>query len=324
MIRRSLILFGLVFWIVGAGFSAFAANNKVIYTYNFVFRGDAKGKILLIIPFRVYYEAKGSVNFMAEKEPDGNSKFSYYNIVNTAYVARTLDFSGKKLCLMTADYDLVRSKAFGKEKIADLKTNLPYYSKYIRSAYAYPFEIGTRSPGAAAFFRSVEGIHKDVSGDFHIIQRFNYKNFDVNFNVDKIMFETLKGFNHSFFPTRNPGDITGYDKEWLSEPLDFTAIMNAIARHVSAYVGKHVKFKQQYPIRLKYKVAESTDSMIYIVGDSAPYVKIWGEIVIKKFSRRIKINPKDNTLLLDEIDLDLRNKKGNGGTIILSLKRQDW
>ncbi|MGE5340053.1 MAG: hypothetical protein ACM3SY_01110 [Candidatus Omnitrophota bacterium] len=291
------------------------------YNYYYVFKGDAKGTILLIFHYRVYYEASASIQLIAERQNDNTYQFNYDTAKN-AYVARTLGFGGRSMCVMNADYDIHHNLTFAREIENYLKT-IPYYSKYITSSGIYPYEITTKDKTAVTFTRDPGGKTRDIICDLKLVPKFKDDKFDTYFHVDKIMQETLRCFNHSFLP---PGkelqELLSYlNKEWWSAPIDFSAIMNEISRLISTFTEKYVRLQQESPIRIKYRIASADNAMIHVLGETYPNIGIWQDWRIKKVVRNIKLRPSDFLLLEDEVIADIRNKKGNGGFLHAYLKK---
>ena len=83
-------------------------------TYRLEYRicGSAVSRLLLFIPLRVYYDASAAIDLTARLRPDGSIAFSYAGIPRSAYVLRTLGFSGKTLALLSADRDEAGRKDF--------------------------------------------------------------------------------------------------------------------------------------------------------------------------------------------------------------------
>jgi hypothetical protein len=293
------------------------------YNYYFQFKGDAKGRILIFFPYRIYYEASASVDLIAEKRKDSNTYDFFCDVVKFAFVARTLDFGGKKMCLMNADYDYQNNLKFAQEKLNYLKT-IPYYSQYMKSCGIFPYEITARDKNAVKFIRDPGGVVKDVFVDFKLLRKFDDKKFVTYFHIDKLMVEMLKCYSHSYFPRRFAEELSDYmTKEWLSAQLDYSATMNEVSRLISTFTEKYVLFQQEEPLRLKYKVVYSNPWTIHLIGESYANVKIWSDWKLKKVIRSVKFNIKDYVVLEDEMTADIRNKKENGGTLYMILKKID-
>jgi hypothetical protein len=311
----------LFFLVLNLGFGAEPETKPLKYRYSFTLVGDAKGRILLFFPYRIYYEARADIELTAVKRNNTSYEFTLSS-VKEAYVARTLDFGGKKMVLMNADYDYRKNMTFAQNKMNDLKTNLPYYSQYIKSGDVYPYEITNRDKYAVKFIRDINGIQKDVYADLKLLRKFDNPKFVTYFHIDKIMAESIKCFNFPTFPKHQPEELKNYmNKEWQSMQLDYSATMNEISRLISTFTEKHVKFEQEFPFRLKFKVAYSNPWTIHIIGEIYPNMTIWSDWKMKKVIRSVKISAIDFHVLEDEMTAEIRNKKGNGGLLRMLLKQ---
>jgi len=318
---RLIAIICLLLLFLNLGFGSDQNAKPMKYRYFFTLVGDAKGRILLFFPYRIYYEALADIELIATKRNNSAYEFTL-STVKEAYVARTLDFGGKKMVLMNADYDYKKNMDFAHNKMNYLKNNLPYYSKYIKSGDVYPYEITNRDKYAVKFIRDINGIQKDVWADLKLVRQFNNPKFETYFHVDKIMAESIKSFNHPTFPKHQPEELKNYmNKEWQSIQLDYSVMMNEISRLISTFTEKHVKFEQENPFRLKFRVVYSNPWTIHIVGDIYPNMKIWSDWKIKKVVRSIKISALDFHVLEDEFTAEIRNKKGNGGLLRMLLKQ---
>jgi hypothetical protein len=278
---------------------------------------------LIFFRYRIYYEATASIDMIAEKRADSNTYDFFCDSVKNAYVARTLDFGGKKMCLMNADYDYQKNIKYAQEVLSYLKT-IPYYSQYMKSCGIYPYEITSKDRNTIKFSRDQGGVVRNVVADMKLVRKFDDKKFVTYFHVDKIMAEMLKCYNHSIFPRQRAEELQSYmNTEWFSIQLDYSATMNEISRLISTFTEKHVNFEQEDFFRLKYRVVYSNPWMIHIIGEIYPNIKIWSDWKLKKVIRSVKFNLKDFILLEDELTADIRNKKENGGTLHMILKKID-
>ena len=89
------------------------------YTYELSYKitGDAKGRILIIFPYRVFYTSNASLLFSVTPDAKGDTLFKLTGVEKTGFMMRTLGFSGRSLAILTAD----NSKARGKGKSTRLK-----------------------------------------------------------------------------------------------------------------------------------------------------------------------------------------------------------
>ena len=202
------------------------------YRYNFTysFRGDAHGRVLLIIPYRVYYESSASVNFIARRVDNGDLDFKYDGIGETGYMMRTSGFGGKTLAILTADYDFHRSIPFAEKKLPEIEDRAPYYAGCINRKKNFQFRILSRDPNSIGFTRSPLGVHSGFHLDFPLQFRYYPEVLNIDFFIYQIMMEILKGYNHPCVRAEDlqTNNINKSDS-WYSPPLDYSPHMNRIA-----------------------------------------------------------------------------------------------
>lgn len=307
------------------------SSAELHYNFTYRFRGAAHGVVLLIFPFRVFYESSASVNFKARPTEEGNYEFFFNDIAATGYMMRTTGLSGRTLVILTADYDLKRGHAFGIEKLAGFSKMTPYYSGFVRRKKTFLFKIFSRDKDSIKFVRHPSGLFSAPSIDFDV--RFQYfpEVLNIDFNIFKILVEMIKANSH---PVLVDTDIAALrsnpSQRWYSPPLDFSDNLNRIGPLAARFVGQVAHFKQEEPFQLEYRLEEATDRDIIIYGLARPEVSIWGKFVISSFSRRLKLRTEDNVLLEDVLRMDIRKiiRKGeyrphNGLVVEATLKLID-
>ncbi len=314
---RSFVIFTILFYIYSSGI----ASGK-IYNFSFVIQGNAKGKIFLIIPFRIFYQASSSVNFIAENKGD-YTIFRSSDIVGNGYVVRTLGFSGKSLALLVAGKDLEKINIFSKKIIKDLPYIAPGVSKHITSTTVNFFILDTPIVNTLNFERSQNGIHQNIINNIKMTRIKNSsEKLKINFNVYKILSEALKTFNHSFLPK----NITLHDliksgkKEWKSSYLNFTDALIKSSRKAAKIFQRIKGFGQKEPFRVSYKIYFPDKKIIKIKGTASPDISIWQELRIKNFTRTIKIKKSDFSLISDIVKVSVKDRFNGGGFFISYLK----
>ncbi len=131
-------------------------------------------------------------------------------------------------------------------------------------------------------------------------------------------------YKNWIMPDQKPEELQAYmNKEWYGPLLDYSFTMNEISRLISTFTEKHVRFKQDFPFRLKYRVVFVNQWTIHIIGEIYSAIGIWSDWKLRRVVRSVKFNIKDFVLLEDVLSAEIRNKKGNGGTLYMCLKKID-
>ena len=160
----------------------------------------------------------------------------------------------------------------------------------------------------------------------HLKVRFQYypEILNIDFNIYHILIEMTKAYNHPFAPDgnierikRNPAMV------WKSPPLDFSASINRIVRMAARVMKRLKRFEQERSFRLLYRVESLSDSKLVINGKASPNVPIWGDYVISKISRTIKLKSKGNDLIEDSITIKIEDPDGKGLEAKISLRQID-
>lgn len=286
-------------------------NARFDYNFSYQFRGSTHGKILLIIPFRVYYESFASVNFSSEKNANGGFDFYFSDISESGYMMRTSGFLGKTLVVLTADYDLKKGLKFAFHKLKHFYE--PYYSKFIKRKKPFLFRIYSTKKNSMGFRRNSRGIHSHFFIDFNVRFQHHPEILNIDFNIYKILLEMLKVYNHSFLPGKKIETLIKRPRqEWKSSLLNYSSNINRVVVLAARIMKKLKPLKQTAPFRIHYRVSNLTPSIIEVTGISKPGVPIWGRHLIKEVTRKIRIRLKDRILLEDTFTLTIENPQGNG------------
>lgn len=278
---------------------------------------DIKGRILLFIPYRSFYEASASVNFIAGKTGNNPYEFYYDGIGQTGYVMTSGGLTGTSLYFFTADYDMEKSTKFRENKITAFMKAYPSYKKSIKKIRRRPMTILSQDKDAIRFTRDADGIHSNPVVNMKLTdsRSFTYS------NIYKIMGKLLKIYNHSFLPEHG---LEGLKKNsyrtWYSKSLDFSKVMTEAARLSSEWAEKNAAFKQKRNFMLQYQVASMDEHYIIIRGESHPHVRVWKKMEIKHVLRQVRIRLEDNVVVEDMFYLNFMDKKGKGGFVQLKLQ----
>ncbi len=303
---------------------AFCLAGEYRYNFTYTFQGQAHGMVLLVIPFRVYYESSASVNFLARQSERGNLDFQYDTTGETGYMMRTSGFGGKTLMVLTADYDYDVSLPFGEKKLGEIEGKAPHYAGYIKRKKNFQFKILSRNPDSIRFSRSVTGVYSDCYIDFPVQFRYHPEVLNVDFFIYPIMIEILRGYDHAFVNTEDlqkkeftPGN------NWQSPPLDYSPHMNRIAPLAARVMEQLRPFRQQSPFHLQYQVESNASGVLEISGSAAPNIPIWGSFLISKFSRNIRTSLNLRIPLEDSLTIEISDSKRNKLMVTATLRRID-
>ncbi|MCK4889007.1 MAG: hypothetical protein KAS97_03690 [Candidatus Aminicenantes bacterium] len=301
-------------------FSSPATLAGDTYEFSYKITGDAKGRILIIFPYRVFYTADASLLFSATPDDKGNTLFKLTGVEKTGFMMRTLGFSGRSLAVLTAD----NNKTRGKSKSTMLKNGFPQrapeYSKFIRKYYWNNF-IFKRTIGTITFLRDGNGISRNLMYKLWLKRSSGEKPVKINFGIYRIMGEAIKAFNHSFLPENT--DISMLEvnpqRKWTSEDIDFSNILAQSALYSAGIFRKIKPLKQEKPFRVNYSSSLFDNSYLIIKGSAKPYVSVFKSFKIINFSREVKIRLKDHLLIYDSIIIDVYDKTGKGGRLKTNL-----
>ena len=302
------------------------------YRFFFKISGGATGHLLLIIPYRFYYEVSATVDFVADTGTDGSTEFHYSALPDPGYMMRTTGFSGRSIILLTAHFDRDRHQPAAQQIYDVFQRQLSEYSKRVKTVYKHPFDVVFTQNHPLGFTRSAGGVHRDIYDHIELEYIGGARKFKVYFNVYKIMSSLIRVYNHSYLPPggrRELLDIAGRQttggnkKTWLSSNIDLTADLNRIARNASRMAERYARLKQETEFQLTYSVVSVSDNVIEILGEARPQAIVSGDVAITYFSRSVRLDKNDLRLLEDSITIDINTPEGKGGKATVSLRRID-
>ena len=293
------------------------------YRLEYQIRGSAVSRLLLFIPLRIYYEASAAIDLEARLRPDGSASFTYAGIPRSAYILRTLGFSGKTLVLLSADRNEEDGKLFADRLLLQWRQQEPEFAGRVKTIKKFPHRLATTGPEAFAFERDGHGFYKNFFVGLEPLYRYHPAKTGIYFQVFPTLAELLRLLNQRFSPDPSAAPFGPFPLEWVVDGLDFSADLNRVAVLLEKIVKSMVTVRQKSPLSLHFRVSSSTADELEICGESYPDVPLWKDFKIKEVFRRLRLRPADRALLADEFWLGIRNSKGQGGFGRLRLKMID-
>ncbi|HOW44473.1 MAG TPA: hypothetical protein PK919_04800 [Candidatus Aminicenantes bacterium] len=294
------------------------------YRLEYEIRGGAISRLLLLFPLRVYYEAAAALDLTAVPAGSGAVAFSFAGLPHAAYVMRTLGFSGKTMALLTLDEesDLQASETFRGELLSQWQARAPEFADRVRKVKKFSHRLLATGPRPFGFTRDAAGLYRDVS--VHLEPRYVYypARTGIYFRVFPTLAGLLKLLNHPFLPAAAEAgreEIGPLPASWEGDSLDFSADLNFLARQIEAAVESLVTVRQKFPFRMRFRVAARDGEAVEILGEARPDVPLWKGFQLREVHRRIRLRPGDRQLLSEEFRMEIRNKKGQGGSGRLQL-----
>ncbi len=312
-------LFFIILILTASAIQSIAAAE--LYEMSYEIYGSAKGRVLLIFPYRVYYSSAASLTFSTSPVKNGGNLFTLYDVGRTGYMIRTLGFSGRSLGIMTADNDVSRGKNLSAELKKEFSLKAPEYSKFIRKSSWNNF-LFNKIQSSIKFLRSSNGINSKMKYRLWLKRSPGEKPLRINFNIYRILGEVIRSFKHSFLPAgKNISDlITAGKMKWTSGKIDFSEMLARSALYSAAIFKKIKRLKQEKPFYADFSSRLSKNGYLKIKGSAEPDVSVWGSFRIKKFIRNVIIRIKDQKLISDNILIEVYNDAGQGGTFRTTLQ----
>jgi hypothetical protein len=305
---KNLSALALFLFLTTAGFA-----GELQYRLEYQICGSAVSRLLFFLPLRVYYDTSASINLSASLQPDGKARFVFANIPRSAYLLRTLGFSGRTLALFSADTDEARAGNFRDNILSLWRKEAPEYAARVKSVRAFPHLLTKGSGDGLSFSRDSEGRYGDLFVSLETRYAYYPSRTGIYFNIFPILGELLKMLNHPYTPGLGIAQVHRFPPEWNGDWLNFSSDFNRLGTHLEKIVKSLVTVTQQFPFRLKFRVSECGPDEVEICGEAFPDVPLWKSFMIREAFRRVRVRLADGILVLDEIWVGIRNNKGQGG-----------
>jgi hypothetical protein len=311
---------------------AISLNGQIPYRFSFKISGGARGRILLIIPYRFYYEASAAIDFLATRRSDGTLDFRYADLPEAGYMMRTTGFSGRSVIILTAHYKKERHLPAANRVFEMFLGEASEYSRRVKRVFKHPFEVIYGQNYPFGFTRCVGGIHHDVYDHILLNYAGGAKKFKVYFNVYKIMAALLQVYDHSCLPNGGRGKlldmVAGWDEEtqkieWRSAGVNLSSALNRVAGKASRMAERYADLRQESEFHLNYSLAAVNHNYIELTGEARPNAIVSGDLAITRFSRRVRLSADELHLQEDTITVEILTPGGKGGSAILSLRKSD-
>lgn len=287
------------------------------YLASYFFSGQAQGKILLVIPYRVYFQASAELVFRAGAEAEGLTRFSAAGPPGPALLIRTLGFKGRHLAVLVGRQGDHRETA--ERELARWQETQPDFARYVKNPFFLFFFPETDPDSPPAFRRSRDGRHLEIGGSVRLQPLRSDQDDQVESNFYPMLLAALNFYGHSCLPPENADPGRG----WHSEDIDLSSALGELSSLTARIVARLVQVEQEKPFRLNYRLKNNPDGSVSYLGQAVPQVRIWKEFAIKSMIRQVTLESKDGRLLEDLIELEMANQKGIGGRGRVSLRRLD-
>ncbi len=298
-------------------FFSFSLYSQEKYILWYFMKGKASGKILFIIPFRVYYENFASVILETENEGE-KVNFYFYDIGFPGYLLRTIDFMGHEIHVRIASPSIKESLSLGEAIMKEWVEEYPEFSKHIKLEKRKVLPFGFKEFGKESFFFSINrnGILDTSSLKCELKPYYLWPAREeiplANYDA---LIQALRLFARPFLPSSNE-DGEG----WVDRGIDLTYEFNLIGRILEQVIRDFVVFKQNKKFDVPYKANEN-NGIIYIRGEATPNVEIWSGYRITKYIREVEWDKNNRTILRERMRMEMWGKKGRGGYGEMELRK---
>jgi len=299
------------------------ADTVERYRFTCELEGAARGRILLIFPYRAFYRSRVSAIFRALPIPDGRREFSLESVDRTGIMTRTSGFSGRTLVILTLDGDMELGIRNGRTFWNEVRENVSYFPRFIQQVKDFQFRFFSSALGSIVFYRFPGGIQRLEYCNPDVRYRYHPEELRINFNLYRIMAEMTRLYNHDFRPPSGTWDFMNRRIApglWVSDALDFSISINSIASLASRFVAGLRDFHQEGRFRLLYSPMPLEAGTIRILGCAEPDVRIWGSFRIKRLVRRIVLDLNSGRLLKDELEARISKGTKGGMTVLAKLE----
>ncbi len=310
-VKFKIFIFLLIFF----NFSLFSEEKYVLW---YIMKGKASGKLLFIIPFRVYYENFASVILKAKSEEDG-VRFRLSDIGFPGYLLRTIDFMGHEIHIRIASSSIKESLELGSIVLKEWVEEYPEFSKHIKEEKRKVLPFGFKKDDEDSFSFLIKNDGRvDISSLRCNLAPYYLWPFkeEIPLASYDALIQALRLFSRPILMLEN-GKTEG---SWIDEGIDLTYEFNLIGRILEQVIRDFVVFKQEKKFDVLYRAYEN-NGIVYIKGEAEPNVEIWAGYKITKYIRVIEWDKRRKLILREWMRMEMWGKKDRGGYGEMELRR---
>jgi hypothetical protein len=301
-----------------------STGNELNYRFEYTFRGQITGVLLLVFRYRLFFYTNASVILSSHKLDSNNTRFQFRDIADPGLMIRSWGFTGKTILTGIAGYNLEETNRLLKTDKKLLNSIEPEYVKYVKRWRRCPFLLPPRHDIQLDFQRTFNGIHSKGTMKSPVKRVCKDNKYYFRFNIYPILLDMINTYDHAYFPGSMEELLNLEEgKEWQSPPIDYSDAFNNIGGKAAMMVEKYVKFKQKKTFKLTYQVMSKTHKNIIIKGTANPRVKLWGSVKFASLTRTLRLALPRGILIEDSITAKITKSNKYAGTASCSLKRID-
>jgi len=301
--------------------------NGERYRLTYWFSGNGSSKVLLFFSFRFYYEAAGSIDFIAEKSQSG-LEFNFFCLPEVNYLKRTLNFSGSSLAVVAIPPDGKElDPTFFLRQIED-----PYYlslkstsnvKKKRAAIYAYHRKDANRK--AFYFLRKADGTVTAIENNLIRFVLNEDNKIAITFDPFKMSAVLLQFYFPLFRGELPPDEILLKKNSWKITDLNLSENLSRLAAAIEEVVKKYVQVNQKAPLLIDFKITGPDSALkMKICGQSEREVYFWKDFRIIQLKREIEIDLRGGCIFdinYDKISMQIGDNGNNQGFGFMEIKK---
>ncbi|MFQ6084271.1 MAG: hypothetical protein ACE5WD_13065 [Candidatus Aminicenantia bacterium] len=285
------------------------------YQLRFNLKGYSWGRLLFIIPFRAYLEAKASLLLEAKKNPEGRIFFTYKDINEPGYIMRTIGFSASELHIRIVNHTVKEGVNYGEQCLNTWEKQNPVINKTItpKIKKALPFIFSNNDYPIFVFCRDKKGYIVATSISNKINPKYAWpSDHEIPMKAYGALAETLKLMSRPI-ELLVKEEFDNLPAEWIERNVNLAPYLNLIAPNLAKVFEIFTHFRQERPFSIKYFIKKLNEQKIIIEGEAEPKVKIWKNYKIHYFYRQLIYDLAQKEVIKERIVMEINDKKGRGG-----------
>jgi len=285
-------------------------SGPLEYTLTFRLEGEARGRVLGVVPYRFHFQAEDTLHFTTRKNPEGGTAFSLSTCPeDPAFILRTLGFSGHQVLLMAVGPDSDRFRRWGREKIRSWPGTPAIQPETLKRRVWLPYRSGPWSPDAFTFERLGNGRIRSVHCTLSPIYQHHPEKTGVTFQIHRLMAAALLLLSPPVIPVSPPFSGSGTPPaDWAPPPILLAPVFNRMTPHTEQFVPSVLHFHQADPLSLSWRCTraeEQGQEVLHVVLRSTNQPLVWQDCRILFLERHCTLAWKTGSLLEDRLEVRL-------------------
>lgn len=298
------------------------------YTLAFQLLGEARGRILGVVPYRFHFQAGNTLHFTTGQPSSLPQTFTLADWPEQpAFILRTLGFSGRHMLLMAVSPDEETLRHWGHDTLNSWPGTAMIRPETLKRRVWLPYRPRPTPPETFSFERLPNGRIRNVHCTLNPIYRHHPQKTGVTFQIHRLMAAALLLMSPPVLPGNGSfAKCEDLPEAWTPPPILLAPILNRMLPFTEQFVPSVLHFHQSDPLCLQARLAPGHlrgQDVLRVEVHSTNQPHVWQSCRILKLERHSTLRRLDGALLEDRLEVMLGPRKSPWGQMKLCLTARE-